>query len=1047
MIRRLPIVALLWLAACCADALAAQTTATLTGTVEDPSGGVVAGARVTAQHAETGAARTTLTDAEGRFTLPGLAVGAYEVRAEANGFRPLVQSGVWLALGETAVLRLRLELGPLDQIVKVTASSPLVDTSSSALSYLVGERAVHELPLNGRNVTDLALLQPGVVAYPHRDGGSVVAHGLGMSINGQDYRSNVYLLDGTPQNDFTNGPAGSAAGTALGVETIREFRVEANAYSAEFGRNSGGQINALTRSGSNDFHGSAFWYHRNDNLDARNFFDPARQPEFKRNQFGATLGGPVRRDRAFFFFGYEALRERLGRTIVSFVPDDLARTGQLPNPSAPCGPRTAVTIHPAVQPYLDEIPQANGPLVRDPAACPTGLAVFSFPFKQVIDQDFGQARYDQHLGPRAKIFLRYTADDAVQLLPTDFPQFPRSFVSRNQFFTAQYDFIPSASTLHTARLGFARTCVGQRVQANTSQPLAPFIPGRPMMGDIDIGGMPRFGPQSSVNVQLVQNVFQHEYALTHSRGRHLLKAGALIERYQDNLFNPTFSLGIFTFSNLRNFLLNVPLRFIGLTAAGQLDRYWRFTLFGFYLQDNIRLTPRLTLNAGLRYEFTTMPRDIRGRDSALLNLLTDAAPALGQLYRNPTLKNLMPRLGLVWDPFGDGRMSIRAGYGLFFNTNNQQNLIVTITNPPATPRVIIAPPAVPAFPQPNLAAGSANSIRPVQWDLKNPNVHVWNLTLQQNIGWQTVLTLGYAGSRGIHLLRSGDRNIAEPTRTGVGQYFWPAGTPRRNPNWTTIELKSSDGQSWYHALLFELRKRFSHGFSAQSSYTFARNIDTTQASTFFSDATNGTTSAFPEFPDLPYNKGLSDFHAQHNWVLNFLWELPWAKNRERGAAKMFLDGWQLAGIANVRSGSPLTVFVAGNVSRSLWSPSLGPGLGFDRANLVSGFTAESAVQGRWDQWFYPAAFATPAAGTLGNTGRGQFIGPNLRTLDLSLMKSTPVAAWGRETRVQFRVEAFNLFNRTNFGVPVLLAGTPTFGRIRSTVTSSRQIQLGLRAQF
>ena len=452
------------------------------------------------------------------------------------------------------------------------------------MSYLVGSDAIATLPLNGRNYTDLALLQPGVLAYPHRDGGSVVAHGLGISVNGQDPRANVYLLDGTLQNDFTNGPAGSAAGTALGMETVREFRVETNAYSAEFGRLAGGQINVLTKSGSNRFSGSAYEYHRNDALDAANYFDTLGKPDFTRNQFGGTLGGPLVQNRLFFFAGYEALIERLGKTISTIVPDDNARLGILPS--------GVVGVNPAVAPYLSEFPRANGPSLGQ------GLAVYDFPFDQRLDENYVQGRVD-YTTDRRQFFGRYTFDDTNQFLPTDYPQFPRTFVSRNQFFTGEYREVLSPSTLNTARLSFSRTRIGQEVEANTSQPLAPFVPGRSIMGDIDIGGLKRFGPQSSVDVRLVQNVFSFQDDLVHVRGRHVLKAGGLVEHYQDNMVNPTFSLGIYAFPNLSAFLRNVPNNFVGLTPEAEFDRYWRFTLVGFYAQDEYRLTPRLTVNAGL----------------------------------------------------------------------------------------------------------------------------------------------------------------------------------------------------------------------------------------------------------------------------------------------------------------------------------------------------------------------------------------------------------------------------------------------------------------
>ncbi|HYO63627.1 MAG TPA: TonB-dependent receptor [Pyrinomonadaceae bacterium] len=1045
-IFRAALVALFALGLSTSDARA-QTQSTLTGDVRDQAGAVVAGVQVTLRSLETGLARDTVSDAEGRYTFPALPVGAYEVRAAKEGFKSFRHERIELTVNETATLDIGMEVAPVGEEITVTGEAALVNTQTPELSYLVGERAIRELPLNGRNYTDLAYLQPGVIAYPHRDTGSVVAHGVGASINGQDPRSNVYLLDGTPQNDFTNGPAGSAAGTSLGIESIREFRVETNAYSAEFGRNSGGQINVVSKSGTNEFHGSLFEYHRNDNFDARNFFDPEEKPEFKRNQFGGSVGGPIKTDKLFFFASYEALRENLGRTILTVVPDLDARAGIVTRRDANGNVvRENVGVNPAVLPYLNEFPLPN----TGPTNVVGNLASHIYAFNQKVDQNFVSGRIDYNRSASEQLFARYTFDDAEQLLPTDYPQFPRTFISRNQFFTGEYRRTQSANTIHTFRLNFSRTRIGQNVEANTTQNLTPFVPGQDLVGGIDIGGIPgRFGPQTSANLRLTQNVIGGEYGMVHSRGRHLIKAGGLVERYQDNMVNPTFSLGIFTFNSVRDFLQNRPVRFIGLTPGGAFDRYWRFTLLGGYVQDTYRAAERLTLNAGVRYEFATLPVDINGRDSALPNL-SDRAPTVGPLYRNPTTRNIAPRVGFAWDVFGDGRTSVRGGYGIYFNTNNHQNLIVTVTNPPATPRPVINNPT---FPVPSFT-GSI-SIRPVQFDLDNPYTQVWNLNVQRELWFDTVVTVGYAGSRGVHLLRSSDVNIPVPVTRPDGTLFFPAGQTRPNTAFTTIELKSSDGDSWYNALVFEARRRFAQGFSAQASYTFSRNIDTTQASTFFSDATNGTTTAFPEFPTLEYNKGLADYHAKHNFVFNFTWELPFAKGM-RGAKGKILDGWQLAGIGQMRSGNPLTVFVARNRSRSQWSPSLAPGIGFDRPSLAAGFTHETAVTGNPDQYFNPAAFVLQPAGTLGALGRGTFIGPNLRIFDLSAVKNTRVGWLGENTVLQFRVEAFNLFNRANFAPPSLIAFTgaadnetvlPTFGRIRSTVTSSRQIQLGVRVTF
>jgi hypothetical protein len=1013
---------------------AAQTTGAIGGIVQDGSGAVLPGVTLTIANAATGASRSAVSDPQGRYVVAALPPGTYDLRAELAGFKPHVRRAIELAVNETLTLTLTLQVGGLEIVDVVVGTTPLVNTASGELSYLVGQDAIERLPLNGRNYTDLALLQPGVLAYPHRDGGSVVAHGMGMSVNGQDPRSNVYLLDGTLQNDFTNGPAGSAAGTALGMDGVREFRVEANAYSAEFGRNSGGQVNVLTKSGTNRFDGSLFEYHRNDALDARNYFDSGEKPDFRRNQFGGTIGGPVRRNREFFFLNYEALIERLGRTISTVVPDDDARLGILPT--------GVVGVNPAVAPFLAEFPRANGPLLGQ------GLAVYDFPFSQTLDQHFLQGRIDANQGTNGQLFARYTIDGTNQFLPTDYPQFPREFLSRNQFFTTEYRRILSSRTLNTTRLGFSRTRIGQNVESNTSQPLPAFVPGRATTGDIDIGGLKRFGPQSSANLRLVQNVFSLQDDFVQTRGRHVLKAGGLVEHYQDNMVNPTFSLGIYAFPNLSAFLRNVPTNFVGLTPEAQFDRYWRFTLFGFYAQDEMRVSRQFTVNAGLRYEVATLPADKYGRDSALPDL-SASKETVGPLYRNPTYTNLSPRIGAAWDVFGDGRTSVRGGYGLYFNTNNHQNLIVTVTNPPFTPRPVIVNPT---FPNPPFDRAGAISIRPVQFDLENPRVHVYNANLQREIGSRTAVTVGYAGSRGRHLLRSNDVNTALPVTQADGAPFIPAGTPRQNTAFSTIELKSSDGDSWYNALIFDVRRRWHQGFSLQSSYTYSKSEDTTQASTFFSDATNGTTSAMPEY--IPgYNKGPSDFDVRHNWVMSVSWDLPFAKGVS-GLSGAILDGWNLSGIWNMRSGQPLTVFVTANRSRSQWNPSRGPGIGQDRPSYAPGHDAGSAVLGRPDQWFDPAAFVLQPAGTFGDTGRGDFAGPDLRTLDLALAKTAPWAALGGT--VEVRVEVFNLLNRANLGIPELRAFAgqadgeaplATFGRITSTVTSARQVQIGLRARF
>jgi hypothetical protein len=1000
----------------------AQTGATLAGVVQDATGGALPGVTITVRHVSTGATRQVVSGDDGRFALAGLPAGDYEVRSELKGFRPLVRSGVALTVGENAAIKLTMEVSAThSESLDVVGATSQVNTRSSELSFLVDQRTIAQIPVNGRNYTDLMSLLPGVTPFAHRDNGSVVAHGVAMSVNGQDPRANVYLLDGTLLNDFTNGPAGSAASTALGMDTVQEFRLESNSYSAQFGRNLGGQINAITKSGSNNFAGSAFEFHRNDALDARNYFDVGDKPDFKRNQFGGTLGGPLKRDRLFFFAGYEALIEKLGRTIVTTVPDDNARLGILPG-------QAPITINPAVLPYLNEFPRANGENLGG------GLARFTFPFDQKLDQHFAQARLDAVLGNGAQLFGRYTFDDAEQRLPTDFPQFPRSFISRNQFGTLEFRQALGQSTFHTLRFGYSRTRVGQNVEANTTQPVGVFAPGRDLMGAIDIGGIPRFGPQLSANLRLRQDVASFQYDISQSRGRHFLKAGAVIEHYVSSEFNPTFSLGVFRFGSIATFLRNQPVNFIGLTPQGDVNRKWPFNVYGAYVQDDFRVIPNVTANVGLRLEGSTMPRDEGDRDINMRDLL--GAPVVGDLYDNPA-PTISPRIGGVWDVLGDGRTSVRGAYGIYYNTNNHQNLIVTVTNPPATPRVVLANPT---FPIPPFERLTGISVRPIQYDIDLPRSQMWNLSVQHEFLGDWVATLGYAGARGTHLWRNSDINVPTPTTLADGTLFYAAGLARPNRNYSAIELKSSDGDSWYKALIVEVKKRWSNGLQVQSSYTWSKSEDTTQNSTFFSDSTTATTSAMPEF--IPgYNKGLSDFHAAHNWITNFVWE-P-------------LKGWRLAGIARLRSGSPLTPFVQTNRSRSLWSPSLGPGTGPDRPSYAPGFNASNAVTGNPAQWFNPAAFVLQPIGTFGNVGRNELIGPDLRTVDLALSKFFGFSRLGSRGNVELRAEVFNLFNRTNFGPPSLVAFSGTegegvlasFGQIRTTITSARQMQLGVRISF
>ena len=871
----------------------------------------------------------------------------------------------------------------------------------------MSEDTIESLPLNGRNYTDLVFLQPGVIAFPFRDGGSVVAHGLGASVNGQDPRANVYLIDGTLMNDFTNGPAGSAASTSLGTETVREFRVEANAYSAEYGRSSGGQINVLTKSGTNDFHGSAYEYYRNDALDARNYFDSAEKPDFARHQFGATVGGPLRKDETFFFVGYEGLREDLGRTISTVVPNAAARSGILP---APGGGTITVPVSPAVRPYLDAYPLPNG------AELGGGLAAYRFPFGQTVDQDYFQARLDQNVGGARP------ALPALHLRPgraSSSPPTSRSSRAPSSRRTSsrprEYRRVFSPTTLATFRLGYSRTRIGQDVEANVDLP--PFVPGRELMGAIDIGGHPALRAPDlgqpaapAGRLRLPRRPGPDARPAPAEGGRCWWSATSAPSATRPSASASTPSRA------WRPSCATGPSASSASPPRATWTREWPFTLLGAYLQDDLRLTRNFTVNAGLRFEYATLPEDSEGRDINMKDLKRGPGHR-GAALREPAGPTSPRGWASPGTCQGDGRTSLRGGYGLYYGTNSQQNLIVTVTNPPFTPRPVIANPT---FPTPNFCSLGALSIRPYEYEIDTPRIHVWNVNVQREL---------FAPSRA-HPRATRGRGArsccATPTPTPpcpssspTVRCSSPPAAPARTASFSAIELKSSDGDSWYNALIAELRRTSARGLGFQASYTFSRNVDTTQASTFFSDATNGTVSAFPEF-GRDYNKGLADYHAKHNLVVNLTWDLPLARESQ-GLAKALLANWRVAMIGQYRSGPPLTAFVQGNRSRSLWSPSQGPGIGFDRPNLAPGRTPESAINGTPEQWFDPAAFVLQPAGQLGNLGRGALIGPDLRVVDVALAKRVPWSRLGPAGNLELRVEAFNVLNHANFGIPSLIA--------------------------
>jgi hypothetical protein len=1017
-------VAVLLLLALTAPAFGQITAATISGTIKDETGGVLPGVAIDVKNLDTGLTRAATTDVHGYFTIPGLPPGRYETRAALQGFATAVESGIRLAVAQQATLNLTMKLSSTSETISVVGAAALVDTQSSALSAVVSEETIEQLPLNGRNYIDLALLQPGVASFHEKDSNASSNRGTKFNVNGMGFRSNSYLLDGANMRGYAGTATVSAAETTLGVETIQEFRVVTNAYSADYGRAMGGVISLVTKSGTNEAHGSVFEFFRDSAMDARNFFDRGDPPPFTRHQFGGSFGGPLRRDRLFFFGGVERLQEDLGITNITTVPTAAARSGAL-------GP-----VSPAVRPYLDMYPLPNG---RQLSA---GIAEYVYEFNNPTRENFFQGRIDYTLSNNDSIFARYTYDGADQSIPLGFAEFGTNSASRNQFFTSEYKRILTPALLNTARFSHSRLRFEQLPVGPTVPDLA-FVPGQELIGVVSVPGLTSLG--GGATNPSTNNSFYWTFSddVSYSRGRHLLKAGTLIERLRTNKLTATNIRGTYTFPSLTGFLAGVPNRFVGVPPGAQLERVRPNTLFGFYVQDDFRATDRVTLNLGLRYEFYTLPKEANGLDTALIDVLTDADFTEGALFaKNPSLKNIAPRLGFAWDVAGDGRTAVRGGAGIYHDTDGPFNSafgIAAFSPPFAATNTINNP----TFPRPPDGGTAARTARTIDYNIKQPYGVTYNVSVQRELMGNIVAMVGYAGSRAYQLMSANDANPAVPQIAADGTKFFPANAPRRNRAWGTIDFRTNGGESEYNALQLTVQKRYSRNYQFQVNYTLGKVIDNQQAQ-LNADVTNS--SVYPQDPyDREVDRARADFDVRHIFTTNFVWTLPGAQ------ASALLGGWQLNGIVTLRSGVPFTPAL-GNTN---WSRS-GNTAGEDRPNIRPGVNPEDLILGSPDLYFDPTGYVLQPQGFLGNGGRNSLTGPGYAMTNLALVKNNHLPFLGGDGQLQFRVEVFNLLNRANFAVPnrVVFAAAradetplPTAGRITRTVTSARQLQLGIKVTF
>jgi outer membrane receptor protein involved in Fe transport len=1012
--------------------------ASLQGIVTDPSGAALQNADVMVLAVATGATWELKTDNSGHYRVPVLQPGEYEVHVSQTGFQPIARRGIQLTVGQNAVIDVKMELSRLAEEMTVTGQSPVVNITSGAVSGLVGDKEIRELPLNGRSFQQLALLQTGVT--PALAAGNDVVGGRTpkISINGARPEQNSFLLDGTDINNVYNKTPGSSAGVLLGVEAVLEFQVLTNAYSAEFGRSAGGVINAVTRSGANVFHGSGFEFHRNSALDAKNYFDPADLPipDFYRHQFGAVGGGPIAKDRTFYFAAFEGLIERLGVTGVTAVPDDQARLGNLPG-------RT-VTLHPLIPTYLATLfPRANGRSLGG------GASELLFTNTQPTNEYFTQIRVDHRFTGGDSLFARYTFDDGkVDRVPPNKP--PISITkehSRNQYVTVEHQHLFSSALLNTFKGGINRSVsLADNVRTIDIPSSLSWLPGE-RFGYLTITGLVT---EMAGDFRLPRNDYLTNWQLGDTlfwtRGAHAAKFGVQSQLLQFHQNTTSQQGGIVTFPNLAAFLQGQPSN-VDFAVPGLIDpiRDYKQWLFGFFAQDDVRMRPNLSLNLGLRYEFITTPTEVNGKLSNLRNV-TDSTLTIGEPWHsNPSLKNIAPRLGIAWDPSKTGNTSIRGGFGLFYDEILPKYYFFSGSlNPPFTTRTTIANPPFPnVMANFNPNAPIRAQLQTINYELQSPFIMQYNAGVQRALPGNWDVFVGYVGSRGQNLIRLGDANLAPETIVnGVKTYV---GTTRRNPNFGPIFQRATDAESFYDSLQVSVMKRYSHGLRGQVSYTLAKSID--DSSGINSQDYDSVVQYGLDWYDPQYDRGPSAFQARHNLTFNWSWDIP-AKSSFSGLAAHLLKGWQLNNVTTLQSGQPFTVRLGFNRSGNLNTTGFSMN---ERPDLKPGFS-DNPILGGPDRYWDINAFALPAAGTRGNLGRNTLTGPGLVNFDLSMIKSFPLQ---RSQSIQARIEIFNLFNRANFAVPsgriafTNAAGdvSPTWGRITSTVTTARQLQLGVKYLF
>ena len=1027
---------------------------TISGTVRETTGAALTDATVIVRQVETGATRRLTTGDDGRFFAPSVPVGAYKVSVAHDGFAQQQRNGISLTVGQSLQLDFVLGVEAVQQSVEVDATSETVNTRTQQTTGLIDEREVKELPLNGRSYDELLTLNPATVNYSNERSGSIGTSnssvGNMFAVSGRRPQDNLFLLNGIEYTgaSLINVTPGGTSGQLLGVDAVREFNVVSDTYGAGYGKRDGAQVSIVTTSGSNQLHGTAFEFIRNSALDARNYFDFGSIPEFQRNQFGGSLGGPIRHDKVFVFGNYEGFRQNWGLSSVTLVPDDQARQGYLPNAARV---EQYVGVDPAVQPLLALWPVANGPDLGG------GIAeAFSHP-KQRIHEDFGTARFDQNISGNDLLFAVYTVDDSSADTPS---QNPLSYVNESlceQVLSLQEQHVFSPSLLNTARVGYSRASYFFTGYSPVNLP--GWVTGEPI-GAIVISGstasngasqITQAGSNVGSNNKAARNLFTVEDHVYWSHGRHQVEAGLWLQRIQSNDLLAQNQYGQASFSTLKSFLQGTVATFTVVPSPTELG--WRSLEGAGFVEDTIKIARRLELRAGFRSESTNGWNEAQGRASnyAITDGVLQTQPVIGNsaLTANRAKFLPAPRVGFAWDVWGNGKTAVHGGVGLYHGLLDTLDYRLDQTAPYNTSESIknIAVSNLQITPGTPPPPGTKVSPSNVQPDIATPAVLTWSLRVEQEIAPRTSLTVGYVGSHGYHQILSEDMNEPVPTVQADGTIYYPAGSKNANPSLANSTSWVSQGVGLYNSLIVDVRRSFAGGFQFRGNYTYAKNLDDGSA---WNTSVSGNTPAFVEFPLRPkLDWGPAATDVRHAASINSSYELPFGPRHrflKNAAAPVNLvaAGWTASAIVNLQSGFP-------------FSPQLGynpTGNGDTRNPVRPNWNPDfhgSLYPRKASEYFNPQAFLPPATGTYGNVSRDSLTGPGLSELDFSASKNSRIT---ERLGLQFRVEFFNILNHSNLMTPnevVYTSATsgisPTAGLVTATSTTSRQIQFGAKLQF